>query len=60
MRAESKLQSISKLFIPESLYHKSLLFRETFIKRYVAEKTSKAEIRSEEQSEKAENSWENL
>ena len=35
--------------------------KETFIKRYIVEKTNKAEIRLEEQSEKAEscreNSW---
>ena len=31
----------------------------TFIKRFVAEKTSKAEIRPEEQSEKAKNCREN-
>ena len=34
--------------------------RETFIKRYVAERTDKAEIRPEEQSEKAESSRGNL
>ena len=30
------------------------------IKRYIAERTSKAEIRPEEQSEKAEKCWVNL
>ena len=34
--------------------------RETFMKRYVAERTKKAEIRPEEQSEKAESFRENL
>ena len=35
--------------------------RETFTKRYnIVERTNKAEIRPEEQSEKAENCWENL
>ena len=34
--------------------------RETFIKKYIAERTSKAEIRPEEQSEKAESCRENL
>ena len=34
--------------------------KETFIKRYVVERTSKAEIRSEEQGEKAESCQENL
>ena len=34
--------------------------KETFIQRYVAERTSKAEIRPEEQSEKAEGCRENL
>ena len=35
-------------------------FRETFTKRYIVERTSKAEIRLGEQNEKAENCWENL
>ena len=34
--------------------------RETFIKRYTVERTNEAEIRPEEQSEKAESSRENL
>ena len=34
--------------------------KETFIKRYVVERTGKAEIRPEEQSEKAENYRGNL
>ena len=34
--------------------------RETFIKRYIVERTNKAEIRPEEQSEKAENCRENV
>ena len=34
--------------------------RETFIKRYIAERTNKAEIRLVEQSEKAESCQENL
>ena len=34
--------------------------KETFIKRYIAERTNKAEIRLEEQSEKVESCWENL
>ena len=34
--------------------------RETFIKRYIVERTNKAEIRPEEQSEKAESCGENL
>ena len=34
--------------------------KETFIKRYLAERTSKAEIRPEGQSEKAESCQENL
>ena len=34
--------------------------KETFIKKYIVEKTNKAEIRPEEQSEKAESCWENL
>ena len=35
-------------------------FRETFIKRYIAERTNTAEIRPEEQTETAESWWENL
>ena len=34
--------------------------KETFIKRYMAERTNDAEIRSEEKSEKAESCRENL
>ena len=34
--------------------------RETFMKRYMVERTDKAEIRPEKQSEKAESCWENL
>ena len=34
--------------------------RETFIKRCTVERTSKAEIGPEEQSEKAESCWDNL
>ena len=34
--------------------------KETFIKRYIVEKTNEAEIRPEEQSEKAESCRENL
>ena len=38
----------------------SRLLRETFIKGYIVERTSKAEIRLEEQSGKVESSGENL
>ena len=34
--------------------------KETFIKRYVLDRTNKAEITPEEQSEKTESCWENL
>ena len=34
--------------------------KETFIKRYIAERTNKTDIRQEEQSEKAESCRENL
>ena len=34
--------------------------KETFIKRYIVERTNKAEIRPEEQSEKVERCWKNL
>ena len=36
------------------------MLKETFKKRYIVEKTSKAEIRPEEQSEKAKSCLENL
>ena len=36
------------------------MVRETFIKRYIVERTSKAEIRPEEHSKKAESCPENL
>ena len=34
--------------------------KETFIKRYIAERTYETEVRREEQSEKTESCWENL
>ena len=34
--------------------------RETFVKRYIVERTNKAELRPEKQSEKAKSSRENL
>ena len=34
--------------------------KETFVKRYIAERTYETEIRPEEQSEKTESCWENL
>ena len=34
--------------------------RETFVKIYIVQRTSKAELSPEEQSEKAESCWENL
>ena len=34
--------------------------KETFVKRYIVERTNKAKIRSEEQSEKTESCQENL
>ena len=34
--------------------------KETFIKRYTAERSSETEIRPEERSEKTESCWENL
>ena len=34
--------------------------RETFIKRQIVERTNKAEVRPEEQSEKSESCWDNL
>ena len=44
------------------VHHKGLYpgLKKTLIKRYVVERTNKAEIRPEEQSEKAEGSQENL
>ena len=42
--------------------HKRIIsgLKETFIKRYIVERTNQAEIRPEEQSEKAENCQENV
>ena len=34
--------------------------RETFMKRYIVDKTGEADIRPEKQSEKAESCWENI
>ena len=34
--------------------------KETFIEKYIVERTNRAEIRPEEQNEKAESCWENL
>ena len=36
------------------------MLKETLIKIYIIERTNKAEMRPEEQSEKAESCWENL
>ena len=36
------------------------VFWETFRKRYIVERTNRAEVRSVEESEKAENCWEDL
>ena len=40
--------------------HKGLRLRETFVKRYIVERTNKAEIRPEKQNEKAESYRETL
>ena len=34
--------------------------RETFLKRYIAERTNEAEIRPEQETEKAKSCWENV
>ena len=47
-------------FKPSQPQRITLGLRETFIKRYKFERTSKAEIRPEEESEKAESGRENL
>ena len=39
---------------------KQFIIRETLIKIYTVERTSKAEVRLGEQSEKVESCWENL
>ena len=54
------LRAYTGTSISHSQHRKKLPFRETFTKRYVVERTSKAEIRPEEQSEKAESCRENL
>ena len=51
---------VSWCFKPSQPQRTILGLRENSIKRYIVEKTNKAEIRPEEQSEKAESCWKNL
>ena len=51
---------VSRCFKPSQPQRIISGLKETFIKRYVVERTSKAEIRPQEQSEKAESRRENL
>ena len=53
-----KLVCALKLNRPQRIITSGL--RETFTKRYIVERTSKTEVRPEEQSEKAESCRENL
>ena len=48
------------LFSPVNPQRITSGLRETFVKRYVVERTNKAEVRQEEQNEKAESYLENL
>ena len=54
------IKIVSRCFKPSQPQRMTSGLRETFIKRYAVERTSKAEIRPEEQSEKAESCRENL
>ena len=56
----SKTQWVIWCFKPSQPQRIISGLRETFIKRHIAERINKAEIRLEEQSEKAESCWENL
>ena len=51
---------VSKSFKPSQPQRIISGLRETFVKRHIAERTNKAEIRPAEQSEKAESCRENL
>ena len=53
-------QLVSWCFKPSQPQRITSGLTETFIQRYVAERTSKAEIKPEEQSDKAESCRENL
>ena len=56
----SVLQLVSCCFKPREPQWITSGLKETFIKGYIAERTNKAEIRLEQQSEKAESCRENL
>ena len=53
-------QTVSKCFKPNQPQKIILGLRETFVKRYIPDRTDEAETRPEEQSEKAESCRENL
>ena len=58
--AVRKWQLVSWCFKPSQPQRIISGLRETFIKRYIVESTSKAEVRPEEPSEKAESCRENV
>ena len=51
---------VSWCFEPSQPQRIISMLKETFIKRHIVERTSKAEVRPEELSEKAYSCWENL
>ena len=57
---KQRFQSVGWCFKPSQPQRIISGLRETVIKRYTVERTDKEEIRLEEQSEKAENCWENI
>ena len=59
VRAKNNVQSVS-YFITQHASHQTIYFRETLIKIYTVKRTSEAELKLGEQSEKVENCWENL
>ena len=59
-REQSVSQSVSWCFKPSQPQRFISGLRETFLKRYIVERTNKAELRPEERSEKAESRQENL
>ena len=56
----TECQSISCCFKPSQPERVRSGLKETFIKRYIVERTNKAEMRPEQQSEKAESCRDNL
>ena len=54
METRISMQLVGWCFKPSQLQMSISGLKETFIKRYIVERTNKAELRPEEQSEKAE------